>query len=80
MRWPNGCALRPRRGLRLEIVKHATTLVYFKLLPRRWFFERIFAWLGRFRRPSADYENSVLAVRILLYIAMINIMLRRLAR
>ena len=33
-------ALRPRRGTRLEIVKHGTKLSHFKLLPRRWIVER----------------------------------------
>lgn len=73
-------ALRPRRGLRLEIVKHSTTLHYFKLLPRRWVVERTFAWLGRFRRLSKDYEHSVSSSESFVYIAMIHIMLRRLAR
>ena len=43
-------ALRPRRGIRLEIVKHGTKLSTFKILPRRWVVERTFAWLGNFRR------------------------------
>jgi putative transposase len=76
--WVRG--LRPRRGLRLEIVKHSTTLHYFKLLPRRWVVERTFAWLGRFRRLSKDYEHSVSSSESFVYIAMIHIMLRRLAR
>jgi putative transposase len=73
-------ALWPHRGTRLEIVKHGTTLTHFKLLPRRWVVERTFAWLGRARRLSKDYEHSVESSESFIYLAMIRIMLRRLAR
>ena len=29
----------------------------FVLLPQRWIVERTFAWLGRYRRQSRDYER-----------------------
>jgi len=73
-------ALRPRGGLRLEIVKHRTKLSTFKLLPRRWVVERTFGWLGRSRRLSKDYEHSVESSEAFLCLAMLRIMLRRLAR
>jgi putative transposase len=72
-------ALRPARGTRLEIVKHGTKLNHFKILPRRWVVERTFAWLGRFRRLSKDYEHTVSSSESFIYIAMIRLMLRRLA-
>ena len=50
-------ALRPARGTRLEIVKHGSKLTHFKILPRRWVVERTFAWLGRSRRLSKDYDT-----------------------
>jgi len=73
-------ALCPQRGTRLEIVKHGTKLTHFKLLPRRWVVERTFAWLGRSRRLSKDYEHSVESSESFIYLAMIRLMLRRLAR
>ena len=72
--------LRPLRGTRLEIVKHGAKLSHFKLLPRRWVVERTFAWLGRARRLSKDYEHTVESSESFIYLAMIRLMLRRLAR
>jgi putative transposase len=71
--------LCPRRGTRLEIVKHRTKLFHFKLLPRRWIVERTFGWLGRSRRLSKDYEHTVSSSESFIYLAMIRLMLRRLA-
>ena len=72
--------LCPRRGTRLEIVKHGTKLDHFKILPRRWVVERTFAWLGRSRRLSKDYEHTVSSSESFIYLAMIRLMLARLAR
>ena len=73
-------ALRPRRGTRLEIVQRPKALHRFKVLPRRWVVERTFAWLGRSRRLSKDYEHTVSSSESFIYIAMIRLMLKRLAR
>ena len=51
----------------------------FKVLPRRWVVERTFGWLGRHRRFSKDYEYLPASSEALIYIAMISIMVRRLA-
>ena len=71
--------LWPQRGTRLEIVKHGTKLSCFKLLPRRWIVERTFAWLGRSRRLSKDYEHTASSSEAFIYLSMIRLMLRRLA-
>lgn len=44
-------------GWRLEIVSRLAGAKGFVLLPKRWVVERTFAWLGRARRLSKDYER-----------------------
>jgi transposase len=50
----------------------------FEVLPWRWIVERTFAWLGRYRRLSMDYEGSEESSASWIYIAMTHLMLRRL--
>jgi putative transposase len=50
----------------------------FVLLPKRWIVERTFAWLGKYRRHSKDYEVLESSSESFIYIAMIHIMVRRL--
>jgi transposase len=51
----------------------------FEVLPRRWVVERTFAWLGRNRRLSKDYERLCETTETWISLAMTRLMLRRLA-
>ena len=62
----------------LEIVKRSDQKGFY-VLPRRWVVERTFAWLGRCRRMSKDYEELTENSEAMIQIAMIRLMLRRLA-
>jgi putative transposase len=50
----------------------------FQVLKWRWIVERTFAWLGRYRRLSKDYEGSEESSESWIYVAMTHFMLRRL--
>jgi len=52
----------------------------FVVLPKRWIVERTFGWLGRYRRHSKDYERTTASSEAMIYISMIQLMSRRLAR
>ena len=62
----------------LEIVPRPTTAPGFQVLPRRWVVERTFAWLGRYRRLSKDYEGLPETSETWIRLAMIDRMLHRL--
>jgi putative transposase len=47
----------------------------FVVLPRRWVVERTFAWLGRYRRLSKDYEQLPQASEAMIYAARVHLML-----
>ena len=64
----------------LEVVRRAPGARGFTPLPRRWVVERTFAWLGRYRRLSKDYETSTVNSETMIYLAMIHLMSRRLTR
>jgi putative transposase len=66
-------------GWVLEIVKRTDDVKGFKVLPRRWVVERTFGWLNRYRRLAKDYERTSSSSETMIQIAMIRIMLARLA-
>jgi putative transposase len=67
-------------GWMFEIVKRSDDVKGFQVLPYHWIVERMFAWLGRYRRLSKDYEVLPQTREALVYAAMVNLMLTRLAR
>ena len=52
----------------------------FRVLKRRWVVERTFAWLGRNRRLSKDYEAVPASEEAWIYAASCRLLLKRLAR
>ena len=66
-------------GWVVEVVVKPTDQRGFKALPRRWVVERTFAWLGRCRRLSKDYEAVPATHEAWVQIAMTHLMLKRLA-
>jgi putative transposase len=68
---------RGRYGRFIEIVKRPS-LHHFVVLPKRWIVERTFAWLGKYRRLSKDYETLTESSESMIHIAMINLMVHRL--
>ncbi len=67
---------RPRRWVWVaEGVEPPPMPVGFQVLPRRWVVERTFAWLGRCRRLSKDYEERPETEEAWILLAMIGIML-----
>jgi putative transposase len=64
----------------LEIVQHLVPRHTFEVQRWRWIVERTFGWLNRYRRLSKDYEQLPASSEALIQIAMINLMVQRLAR
>jgi putative transposase len=64
LRWALTTVLRPVQA------------VGFVLLPKRWIVERTFAWLGRYRRLSKDYEARARNSETWIYVTMIHRMAR----
>lgn len=65
-------------GTRLEVIPKEPGQKTFEVLPRRRVVERTFAWLMKYRRLRADYENTVSSSRARILLAMTGLMARRL--
>jgi putative transposase len=70
--------VKSKFGWILEIVKR--TDKEFKVLPFRWIVERTFGWFNNYRGLSKDYEYSTESSKNIVYLAMLHLMLRRLAK
>jgi putative transposase len=63
----------------LRVVSRMPGEKKFVLLPKRWVVERTFAWLGRYRRHSKDYEVLTTSSEAMVEISGIHLLLKRLA-
>ena len=70
---------KDKLGLLVEIVKRSDDVKGFQVLPRRWVVERTFGWLIRNRRLARDYERLTTNSETLIKVAMIRLMVTRLA-
>jgi putative transposase len=70
---------RERKPFEVKVVDRPAGSVGFVKLPKRWVAERGFAWLGRDRRHSKDYERSPRSSEAWVRVSSIGGMLRRLA-
>jgi putative transposase len=62
-------------GITLEIVKR-NELHKFVVLPIRWIIERTNAWVSKARRLAKDYERKTLNQESMIYVRMIQLMLK----
>lgn len=62
-------------GITVEIVKRSE-LHTFVVLPIRWIIERTNAWVSKVRRLAKDYEKKTLNQESMIYVRMIQLMLR----
>ena len=73
-----------QRWLAKQAVSYTVNVVFrpkdaegFVKLPKRWVVERTFAWWGRYRRLSKDYERTTASSEAWIRISTIHLMVRR---
>lgn len=66
-------------GWELEVVERNQDAEGFEVIPKRWIVERTLSWLVRNRRLSKDYERRVQTSETFTEVAMIRLLLKRLA-
>ena len=64
----------------LEIVRRLGDKTGFYILPKRWIVERTLSWLVKSRRLARDYETLTASSEAIIYLVMIRLMLKRLAK
>ena len=69
---------REQASYQVRTVERPAGAKGFVLLPKRWVVERTFAWLGRYRRLSKDYEKLAETSAAMVQVSAIHHMLRRL--
>ena len=71
--------IRDNFGWEIEVVQREPGSKGFQVIPKRWVVERTFAWLGRNRRLSKEYDLLPETSETWIYIAMSALLVRRLA-
>lgn len=74
---PRGMWTWPGMEITEEMVEVFKRPKGFRHLPRRWVVERTFAWIGRHRRMSKDYEYLPSSSESMVQLTMIRLMLKR---
>ena len=77
----SGKAMKKRMetyGIELETIGRKEKKT-FEVEPKRWVVERTFAWLGKYRRMSKDYELITETSKTMVYLGMSRLMLRRMS-
>ena len=67
-------------GWILQTILRPVGVKGFVILPKRWIVERTFAWINKYRRNSKDYERNTESSKAIIYIAMIDRMLKTLEK
>ncbi len=62
-----------------EIVRRMADTVGFEVLPRRWVVESTPAWLNHNRRLAKDFEASIESAKAWVYLASVQLIVRRIA-
>lgn len=71
--------LRATFGVELELTARPPEQAGFVVIARRWVVERSLAWWSRNRRLAREYEHLPASSLLLLYIAAVHLLLKRLA-
>jgi transposase len=66
-------------GVEVETVKRRETKGFI-VEAKRWIVERTFAWFGKFRRLSKDYELVTLTSLSMMYLVMVRLMCKRISQ
>jgi putative transposase len=72
--------VQTQAGYVVEVVSRPAGSVGFVKQPQRYVVERTFAWLGRYRRHSRDYERSTSSSEVMVKVSSIHRMLRLLKK
>lgn len=62
----------------VEVIVKPPEQVGFAVHPKRWVVERTFAWLGRYRQLSKEYDRRPESSEAWIYLASIDMLLKRL--